>query len=47
VELIKTSQAEEQHTQIQNFIAGTAAQNAPIIPVSVLDFFLLLKCKFN
>lgn len=36
VELVKPSQAMEQHQQIKDFIAGTGAQNAPIIPISAV-----------
>ncbi|KAH3746189.1 eukaryotic translation initiation factor 2 subunit 3 [Pelomyxa schiedti] len=34
VDLIKESQAQEQHQQIVNFVQGTVADGAPIIPIS-------------
>lgn len=34
IDLIKESVAEEQHQQIQNFVKGTVADGAPIIPIS-------------
>ena len=47
VELIKSSQALEQYQQIQDFIAGTAAQNAPIIPISaVMKYNIDVLCEY-
>jgi translation initiation factor 2 gamma subunit (eIF-2gamma) len=40
IDLIKESQAKDQHDQIKNFIQGTVAEQAPIIPISA-------QLKFN
>jgi translation initiation factor 2 subunit 3 len=34
IDLIKESQAKEQQEQIKNFVQGTVAEDAPIIPIS-------------
>lgn len=36
VELVKESQAEAQHEDIKKFVAGTAADGAPLIPISAV-----------
>ena len=36
VELVKQAQAEAQHEEIKKFVAGTAADGAPIIPISAV-----------
>jgi translation initiation factor 2 subunit 3 len=47
VDLVKSSQAEEQHEQIKNFVAGTVAGNAPIIPISaVLRYNIDVVCEY-
>lgn len=57
IDLIKESQAKDQHEQIKNFVQGTVADSAPIIPISAqlkynidVSFFLncfhFLYCKF-
>jgi translation initiation factor 2 gamma subunit (eIF-2gamma) len=40
IDLIKESQAKEQQEQIKNFVYGTSAESAPIIPISA-------QLKFN
>lgn len=49
IDLIKETQAKEQYEQIKNFVQGTVADSAPIIPISAqlkynidVRFFLLL-----
>lgn len=34
IDLIKESQAKEQYDQIKNFVQGTVADGAPIVPIS-------------
>eukprot|EP00730_Choanoeca_flexa_P016696 TRINITY_DN7946_c0_g1_i4.p1 TRINITY_DN7946_c0_g1~~TRINITY_DN7946_c0_g1_i4.p1 ORF type:complete len:349 (+),score=63.59 TRINITY_DN7946_c0_g1_i4:95-1048(+) len=34
IDLVKESQATEQHKQIQSFVKGTIAESAPIVPIS-------------
>lgn len=47
VELIKESQAQQQQEEIRAFVAGTAADKAPIIPVSaVLKFNIDILCQY-
>lgn len=47
VELIKEAQAQEQYKQIKDFVAGTSAQDAPIIPISaVLKFNIDVLCEY-
>ncbi|CDJ44815.1 eukaryotic translation initiation factor 2 gamma subunit, putative, partial [Eimeria tenella] len=47
VELIKESQALQQQQEIKQFVAGTAADKAPIIPVSaVLKYNIDILCEF-
>ncbi|EEA05257.1 eukaryotic translation initiation factor 2, gamma subunit, putative [Cryptosporidium muris RN66] len=47
VELIKEAQAIEQHKQIKDFVAGTSAQDAAIIPISaVLKFNIDVLCEY-
>lgn len=47
VELIKESQALQQQQEIKQFVAGTAADKAPIIPISaVLKYNIDVLCEF-
>lgn len=47
VDLVKPAQAEEQHEQIKNFVAGTVADSAPIIPISaVLRYNIDVVCEY-
>lgn len=47
VDLVKPPQAEEQYTQIKNFVAGTVADGAPIIPISaVLRYNIDVVCEY-
>eukprot|EP01038_Epipyxis_sp_PR26KG_P010398 gene10398-13966_t len=47
VDLVKPAQAEEQHEQIKNFVAGTVADRAPIIPISaVLKYNIDVVCEY-
>lgn len=47
VDLVKSNQAEEQHEQIKNFVAGTVADGAPIIPISaVLRYNIDVVCEY-
>lgn len=47
VELVKPTQAMDQYQQIQDFVAGTAAQKAPIIPISaVLKYNIDVLCEY-
>jgi translation initiation factor 2 subunit 3 len=47
VDLVKPNVAEEQYEQIKNFVAGTVADNAPIIPISaVLKYNIDIVCEY-
>jgi translation initiation factor 2 subunit 3 len=47
VDLVKPEQAEQQYEQIKKFVAGTVAENAPIIPLSaVLRYNIDIVCEF-
>mmetsp|Transcript_3202 Transcript_3202/g.4999 ORF Transcript_3202/g.4999 Transcript_3202/m.4999 type:complete len:506 (-) Transcript_3202:254-1771(-) len=47
VDLVKANAAEEQHEQIKNFVAGTVADSAPIIPISaVLRYNIDVVCEY-
>ena len=47
VDLVKPNQAEEQYEQIKNFVAGTVADSAPIIPISaVLRYNIDVVCEY-
>ena len=47
VDLVKPDQAELQHEQIRNFVAGTVADSAPIIPISaVLRYNIDVVCEY-
>jgi len=47
VDLVKPNQAEEQYQQIKSFVAGTVADNAPIIPISaVLRYNIDVVCEY-
>ena len=47
VDLVKESQAEEQYEQIKNYVAGTVADSAPIIPISaVLRYNIDVVCEY-
>jgi len=47
VDLVKPSDAEEQKNQIKNFVAGTVADSAPIIPISaVLKYNIDVVCEY-
>ena len=47
VDLVKPDQAEVQHEQIKKFVAGTVADNAPIIPISaVLRYNIDVVCEY-
>mmetsp|Transcript_18713 Transcript_18713/g.24703 ORF Transcript_18713/g.24703 Transcript_18713/m.24703 type:complete len:459 (+) Transcript_18713:89-1465(+) len=47
VDLVKQEQALVQHEQIKKFVAGTVADNAPIIPISaVLQYNIDVVCEY-
>merc|ERR1712136_524347 len=47
VELIKEAQAQSQYEEIKKFVAGTAADSSPIIPISaVLKYNLDAVCEY-
>lgn len=47
VDLVKPQQAEDQYEQIKNFVAGTVADGAPIIPISaVLRYNIDVVCEY-
>merc|ERR1712007_335700 len=47
VELIKEAQAQAQHEEIKKFVAGTAADASPIIPISaVLKYNIDVVCEY-
>ena len=47
VDLVKESQAMEQHEQIQRFVQGTVAEGAPVIPISAqLKYNLDAVCEY-
>lgn len=47
VDLVKEKQAEEQYIQIKNFVTGTVADQAPIIPISaVLKYNIDVVCEY-
>jgi len=47
VELIKTEQAMAQHEEIKKFVAGTAADSSPIIPLSAVNKYNLnVVCEY-
>ena len=47
VDLVKPEAAEAQHDQIKKFVAGTVADNAPIIPISaVLKYNIDVVCEY-
>ena len=47
VDLVKPDAAELQHDQIKNFVAGTVADSAPIIPISaVLRYNIDVVCEY-
>jgi translation initiation factor 2 subunit 3 len=47
VELVKESQAQAQYEEIKKFVAGTAADDSPIIPISaVLKYNLCVVCEY-
>lgn len=47
VDLVKPNQAQDQHEQIKNFVAGTVADKAPIIPISaVLKYNIDVVCEY-
>ncbi|KNC50247.1 eukaryotic translation initiation factor 2 subunit 3 [Thecamonas trahens ATCC 50062] len=47
VDLIKQSQAEEQHKQIQAFVKGTVADGAPVVPISAqLKYNIDVVCEY-
>lgn len=47
VDLVKPEAAEAQHDQIKKFVAGTVADNAPIIPISaVLRYNVDVVCEY-
>merc|ERR1712039_569865 len=47
VELIKEQQAQAQHEEIKKFVAGTAADASPIIPISaVLKYNIDVVCEY-
>lgn len=47
VDLVKPNQAEEQYEQIKNFVAGTVADSAPIIPISaVMRYNIDVVCEY-
>ncbi|XP_067945793.1 eukaryotic translation initiation factor 2 subunit 3-like [Watersipora subatra] len=47
IDLVKESQAREQYEQIQKFVQGTVAENAPIIPISAqLKYNIEVICEY-
>lgn len=47
VELIKEQQAQAQYDEIKKFVAGTTAENSPIIPISaVLKYNIEVVCEY-
>lgn len=47
VDLVKHDQAMVQHQQIRKFVAGTVADNAPVIPISaVLKYNIDVVCEY-
>jgi len=47
IDLIKESQAKEQYESIQNFIKGTVAEKAPIVPISAqLKYNIDVVCEY-
>merc|ERR1712137_682940 len=47
VELMKSQQAIAQHDEIKKFVAGTAADNSPIIPISaVMKYNIDMVCEY-
>ena len=47
IDLIKETQAKEQHEQILRFIEGTVAEGAPIIPISAqLKYNIEVVCEY-
>jgi len=47
VELMKSQQAIAQHDEIKKFVAGTAADNSPIIPISaVMKYNIDIVCEY-
>ncbi|ELU12695.1 hypothetical protein CAPTEDRAFT_179168 [Capitella teleta] len=47
IDLVKESQAKEQHEQIQRFVQGTIAEGAPVIPISAqLKFNIDAVCEY-
>uniref|UniRef100_A0AC35TZ37 Protein-synthesizing GTPase n=1 Tax=Rhabditophanes sp. KR3021 TaxID=114890 RepID=A0AC35TZ37_9BILA len=47
IDIIKDSQAREQHDQIKSFVQGTVAENAPIIPISAqLKYNISVVCEY-
>jgi translation initiation factor 2 gamma subunit (eIF-2gamma) len=47
VELVKEAQARSQYDEIKKFVAGTAADSSPIIPLSaVLKYNLDVVCEY-
>lgn len=47
VDLVKPEQAQQQYEQIKKFVAGTVADNAPIIPISaVLRYNIDAVCEY-
>lgn len=47
IDLVKESQALDQHEQIQKFVKGTVAENAPVIPISAqLHFNIEVICEY-
>ena len=47
IDLIRDTQAQEQHEQILRFIEGTVAEGAPIIPISAqLKYNIEVVCEY-
>merc|ERR1711971_799877 len=47
IDLVKETQAKEQHEQIKSFIEGTVAEGAPIIPISAqLKYNIEVVCEY-
>jgi translation initiation factor 2 subunit 3 len=47
VDLVKQSTAEDQYNQIKKFVAGTVAENSPVIPISaVLRYNIDVVCEY-
>merc|ERR1712007_350617 len=47
IDLIRDTQAQEQHEQILRFIEGTVAEGAPIIPISAqLKYNIEVECEY-